>query len=641
METPHQVRRIRFGPYDVDLRSRELRRHGSKIKLQDQPFQVLAMLLEHPAELVTREELRRKLWPQDTFVDFDVGLNTAIKRLRDALNEKAGVPRYIETLPRRGYRFIATVENVAPDSLQTGPVIKTSPPLVEMGSDHASPKKRHALQKLGASALAVAGLVAILLVLNAGGLRQRLTYWAAPPRIRSIAVLPLENLTGDSTQEYFVDGMTDALITDLARIQTLRVVSRTSAMHYKNTHLPLAEIARELNVDGVVEGTVVRSGNRVRITAQLIQAANDRHVWAENYERDIQDVLSLQDEVARAIASQVQAEISPQERRRLAVARPVNPQAYEAYLKGHFFLNQWSDEGFRKAQEYFQQSVDLDPTYAPAYLGLAETYGAVTHTGRLPSRDGYVEAESVATKALEIDDTLAEAHAFLGLIKLLFRCDRSGTEKELNRALELNPGDIGTLDYHSYYLMQIGKSDEAIVEKKRVLEHDPLSVNTNAGLGLYFLMAGRNDEAIQQLQKTLELDPNNAPTYTRLGWAYANKRQYEQAVVEFKKALAIERVPGRMGRLGDVYARWGKRQEAEKVIVELKEMSKQRYVSPTLIARIYARLGENDQALEWLGKSRWGEEPTVLDPGFDSLRSDARFIAMEPRLMPSASCPAF
>jgi TolB-like protein/DNA-binding winged helix-turn-helix (wHTH) protein/Tfp pilus assembly protein PilF len=641
METPNQTRRIRFGPYEVDLHSRELRSHGSKVKLQDQPFQVLAMLLERPGDLVTRDELRSRLWPQDTFVDFDVGLNTAIKRLRDALNEKAGKPRYIETLPRRGYRFIAPVEDFAPPFPLTDPSLVDHPPLVEPPSTNNSEEKRHFLRPLWVSAIVAAGLFAILLGSNVGGLRKTHALLPGGQRIRSIAVLPLENLTGDSTQEYFVDGMTDALITDLAKIQSLRVISRTSAMHYKNTHLPLAEIARELNVDGVVEGTVVRSGNRVRITAQLIQAANERHVWAESYERDLQDVLRLQDEVARAIASQVQAEASPTRRTPPTVATRVNPQAYEAYLKGRFFLNQWSDAGFRKAQEYFQQSIDLDPAYALAYLGLAETYGALTHTGRLPSQEGYAKAESVTAKALEIDDTLAEAHAFLGLIKLLFRCDRSGTEKELNRAIELNPGDIATLDYHSYYLMQIGKAAEAIAEKKSVLRLDPVSVNTNAGLGLYLLMAGRNDEAIQQLQKTLELEPNYAPTYTRLGWAYANKKQYEQAVVEFKKALAIERVPGRMGRLGDVYARWGKRHEAEKVIVELKEMSKQRYVSPTLIARIYARLGEKGQALEWLGKSRWGEEPTVLDPGFDSLRLDTRFIAMEPRLKPNSSCPLF
>lgn len=641
METPVQARRIRFGPYEVHLRSRELRKHGTKIRLQDQPFHVLVMLLERPGDLVTRDELRRRLWPQDTFVDFDVGLNTAIKRLRDALNEKAGVPRYIETLPRRGYRFIAPVEDVPPlvpqaVSPQVDNVRSVEPPPTQNHTE-----KRHVLGPLWVSGLAVAGLLAILLGLDVAGLRKGLARWPGGPHIRSIAVLPLENLTGDSSQEYFADGMTDALITDLAQIQALRVISRTSVMRYKGSHKPLAEIARDLNIDGVVEGSVARSGNRLRITAQLIDVANDRHLWAENYERNLQDVLELQDEVARAIAGQVRAKISPEEQMRLQAARPVNPGAYDDYLKGRFFLNQWSDTGFRQAQQYFQQSIDLDPGYAPAYLGLAETYGAMTITGRSPALEGSLKAENFAKKALELDETLAEAHTVLGLIKLQSRCDRSGAEKEMNRAMALNPQSTLALDYHSYYLLEIGRADKAIAEKKRVLENDPLSVITNTELGLYFLLAGRNDEAVGQLKKTLELDPTYAPAYTRLGWAYANKQQYDRAVEEYKRALAIARAPGRLGELGDIYARWGKRQEAQKVIDELKQMSKQRYVSALLIARIYARLGETNQALQWLGKAAPGGDLIISDHGFDNLRSDARFIALERRLKPNASCPAF
>lgn len=641
MQTFFQARRIRFGHFEVDLRSRELRKHGTKIRLQDQPFQVLAILLERPGDLITRDELRSRLWPQDTFVDFDVGLNTAIKKLRDALNEKAGVPRYIETLPRRGYRFIFPVENDVPSApppvLEAGPQI----PPIERAPVQQSAEGKGLVPKLRASAFVFVGVVAVMLGLDAGGLRQRLIYWSGPPRIRSVAVLPLENLTGDPAQEYFSDGMTDALITDLAKIQMLRVISRTSVMRYKETHKPLAEVARDLNVDGVVEGSVSRSGNRVRITAQLIQVANERHLWAESYESDLKDVLGLQDEVARAIAGQVQAKISSQGRPQPTVAGRVNPLAYEAYLKGRFFLNQWSETGFRQAQQYFQQSIDLDPGYALAYVGLAETYGAMTITGRSPSNEGSLKAENFAKKALEIDDALAEAHTVLGLIKLQSRCDRSGAEKEMNRAMALNPQNMLALDYHSYYLLEIGRTDEAIAEKKRVLEHDPLAVITNAELGLYFLLAGRNDEAVEQLKQTLELDPNYAPAHSRLGLAYANKQQYDQAVVALKKAIALEWAPGRVGELGDIYARWDKRREAQKVIDELKQMSKHRYVSAMLIARIYARLGETNQALQWLGKAEPGGDPIIADPGFDNLRSDARFIALEPRLKPNASCPAF
>ncbi|HET9176931.1 MAG TPA: winged helix-turn-helix domain-containing protein [Terriglobia bacterium] len=311
MPSSFQARRIRFGHFEVDLHSRELRKHGSKIRLQEQPFQVLAILLERPGELVTRDELRRRLWLQDTFVDFDVGLNTAIKRLRDALNEKAGGPRYIETLPRRGYRLIAPVEIVAPASLQAVPPVMDNVPRVEPPVTQSGAEKRRSLRPLWVGAFVVAAFLAILFGLNVGGFRKALTHRPGGPRIHSLLVLPFENLTGDPAQEYFADGMTDALITDLAKIRTLRVVSRTSAMRYKKTTLPLAKIARDLNVDEVVEGSVARSGNRLRITAQLIEVANDRHIWAESYQRDLKDELGLQDEVARAIAGQVQAEVSP------------------------------------------------------------------------------------------------------------------------------------------------------------------------------------------------------------------------------------------------------------------------------------------------------------------------------------------
>jgi tetratricopeptide (TPR) repeat protein len=367
----------------------------------------------------------------------------------------------------------------------------------------------------------------------------------------------------------------------------------------------------------------------------------DRHLWADDYDRDLGNVLTLQNDVARAIARQVCANVSPEDRARLAIARRVNTQAYQAYLKGQFFLNKWSDEGFAKAKEYFQQSIDLDKTYAPAYLGLGEYYGIMAFNGKMPRPEGYLKAESLTIKALEIDETFAEAHASLGLIKLQFSCDRSGTEKELNRAIQLNPGDMATLDWHSYYLLEIRRINEAIAEKKEVLEHDPLSVITSSELGFYFQAAGRTDEAIQQQQKALELDPNYSAAHARLADLLSGKKEYEQASVELRKAIALDKGPEKVGLLGDVYARWGKSREADEVIEELKQMSKQRYVSPTLVARIYARLGEKDRALMWLGKAQRGDDPTISDPGFDSLRSDTRIRVLEARLKPNESCPPF
>ena len=456
--------------------------------------------------------------------------------------------------------------------------------------------------------------------------------------IKSIAVLPLENLTGDSTQDYLVDGMTDALITDLGRLRSLRVISRTSAMRYKGARTPIAQMARELNVEAFLEGSVVRSGNRIRINAQLIQAMPERHLWANAYERDLGDILMLQNDVAWAIAGQVQAKVSPEERVLLATARPVNPQAYEAYLKGEYFLGKWSTEGLDKAKDYFQQSIDLDPTYAPGYTGMGDYYSLIAFMGMAPPREAYLKAEDFLKKALELDGTNTDPYVLLAMIKLLFRCDPSGAEKDLNRVLEVNPGNVNALDYHSYYLVEVGRMDEAIVEKRRVLEQDPLAVETNSELGMYLLRAGRNDEAIQQLQKTLELDPNYAATYTRLGKAYANKSQYGKAIVELKKAIALDKTPDRMVALADVYDRWGKRQESRALLDELIRISRHRYTPPHLIAGVYARLGEKEAALAWLEKASEHDPPDLSLPEFDLLRSDPRFSKLEVRFKGATTC---
>ena len=413
-------------------------------------------------------------------------------------------------------------------------------------------------------------------------------------------------------------------------------------MRYKGTHKPLPEIARELNVDAVVEGSVGRSENRVRVSAELVDATNQRNLWAQNYDRDLRDVLQLQNEIAKTVAIEVSGKLNSAEETRLR-SRPqrVNSQAYETYLKGQYFLDKWTAEGFEKARGYFQQTIALDPNYAQGYGGLAEYYALVAFTGTVPPRDAWLTAENLVTKSLAMDDSSSRAHTLLGMLKLQFRCDREGAEKELNRALELNPGDMNALDLHSYYLLEIGRTDEATAEKRRVLEHDPLRVITNAELGLYLLMAGRNDEAIVQLQKAVELDPNYAAAHMRLGMAYENKLQYEQAVIKYQKAISLDRSPSRFARLGELYARWGKRNHALETIRELREMSKQQYVSPTAIAQIYARLGQSRTAIAWLQKAKTDDNPKITEPGFDSLRSDPQYKALEARLAPDPNCPAF
>jgi TolB-like protein/Flp pilus assembly protein TadD len=433
-------------------------------------------------------------------------------------------------------------------------------------------------------------LILLMALVSAGAL------WVHAPgaavRIQSLAVLPLENISGDPGQEYFVDGMTDTLITNLAGLKSVRVISRTSAMHYKGSRKALPEIARELDVDAVVEGTVLKVGDRVRISAQLIDAAKDQHLWARQYDGDLQDVLQLQSDLASAIAREVAGKLDPQQESHLAAkSRRLNPQAYDAYLKGEYFLDRWTAEGFGKAKTYFEQSIELDPSYGDGYAGLAEYYGTVAFIGIVPPREAWLKAEGLLAKALELDDSSSKAHSLLGMLKLQVRCDRAAAEQELNRALQLNPADMRALDYHSYFLLETGRTDEAIAEKRRVLEHDPLRVISNAELGLYFLDAGRTDEAIAQLQNTLELDPNYAAAHMRLGMAYSRKQQYEQAIVEMQKATSLDRKPARLGHLGEIYALSGQRNEALEMLRQLKEMSKQEYVPPGLSALIYARLG--------------------------------------------------
>ncbi|MGH9804964.1 MAG: winged helix-turn-helix domain-containing protein, partial [Candidatus Acidiferrales bacterium] len=568
---------VRFGDFEADLRSGELRRRGLKVKLADQSFKILSLLLERAGEVVTREELRQKLWSEDTFVDFEAGLNSAIKRLRDALGDSADEPRFIETLPRRGYRFLALVER------ESKP--RDSPP------------------------------------------------------IESLAVLPLENLTGDASQEYFVDGMTEALISTLAHISALRVISRTSTMSYKNVQKPLPTIGRELNVDGVVEGAVVRSGNHVRITVQLVHAPTDRHLWASEYEGKLEDILLLQSEVARAVAAEIQVRLAPQEHARLAQNRAVNPEAYDAYLKGCYLWNKRTEVEMTKAIECFRQAVEKDPREARAWAGMADCYNLLGATvyAALPPSEAYPRAKEAALKALEIDETLAQPHTSLAWTNFAFYWDWPSAEKGFRRSLELNPGYATGHHWYAFYLISQGRTEEAITEIKRAQELDPLSliINTNVGIILYF--AREYDEAIRQLRSTLEMDPNFVSAHWGLAWPYGQKGMYEEAIAELTVAIRLAGdSPIFSAMLGHIYALAGKRAEAQKAIDRLSELSAQRYVSPFEIALVYIGLGENEGAFEWLEKAYHERSFWLVllevEPKFDPLRSDLRFQDLVRRL---------
>jgi len=604
---------LRFSDFEVDLRAGELRRRdGTKIKLQQQPFRVLVLLLQRAGDVVTREELRQAIWPAGTFVEFNLGLDTAIYRLRTALGDSAETPQFLETLPRRGYRFIAPVDRVVPAPLQ---------------------RPRIARQLLYAfGALAV-------LTLGYGLLARR----AATPRIHSIAVLPLENLSGDSAQEYFAEGMTEALVTRLGKTGGLRVISHTSARHYKGTRETLPEIARRLHVDAVIEGAVLRVGNRVRVTAQLIEASTDRHLWAETYESDLRDVLGLQDAIARAITNEVQIRLSSSQPSPVAStrARPVDPDAYDLYLRGRAEWNEWTEQGSRKGIEYFQRAVQKDPGYAPAWAGLSDAYDHLGRFGFLPPRVALSKAKAAALRAIQLDETLSEAHVSLAMVLLQERSWLVG-ENELQRAIALNPNNSEAHQRYGYALSYRGQFDAAIGAMQRALELDPLSPNKQNSLAATFYRAGRYDEALQYFREVPDPDFNSVSRHLRIAAIYERKGRLGEAMAEWLVALRLsgkQEVAASVERdyrsSGYAAAKrtylWGDLREALR-------RAQNDYPRPLSwdIAGDYALLGERDSAFAWLERAFRERDGALafftVDDHFYALRSDPRFRDLARRM---------
>jgi len=629
MESSMQPRRaVRFGVFEVDFAAGELRKHGIRIKLRgEQPFQVLSMLLEHPGEVVTREELCKKLWPADTFVDFEHSLATAIGKIREALGDSADNPRYIETLPRRGYRFIANVTVLSADPFnKVQPATRDIPRAEDHGQVELATKAEVPKPQPWPRVWKISGfaMVSALVILMA---------WIVHParrpssNIRSLAVLPLESLSGDASQDYFADGMTDELITDLGKISALRVISRTSVMPYKRVRKSLPQIARELSVDAVVEGTVLRSGEQVRITAQLIQASTDKHLWAESYEGDLRDTLALQKKVARAIAEQIRIKLTPQEQAVLKNVKVVNPEAYEAYLKGRYFWNKRTADGLKKAIDYFNQAIEKDPNYAQAYTGLADSYALLGdwEYGVLAPKEAFPRAKAAATKALELDNTLGEAHTSLAFSLDLFDWDWASAEKEFRRAIELNPGYATAHHWYAWHLSEMGRNREAIAEMRKAQNLDPLSLIIGADVAEILLVAHSYDQAIEQSRKTIDLDPNFAVGHYELGQALVQKHMYKEAIAELQKAIELSGGSTTCtSNLAFAYAASGRRKEAVKILSDLKNRSKQ---NASEVALMYVGLDEKDQAMTWLEKAYEQRfNPSILlRPAFDPLRSDPRF----------------
>jgi TolB-like protein/Flp pilus assembly protein TadD len=570
-ESTPGLRPVRFAAFELDLRSGELRKSGVKISLQDQPFQVLALLVQHAGEVVTREELRRSLWAADTFVDFEDGLNTTIKKIRMALGDSAEHPRFIETLPRRGYRFILPVQ----------------PPA---GSARSGEK----------------------------------------PEKVMLAVLPFNNLSPDPEQEFFSDGMTEEMIGHLGMIspRKLGVIARTSIMKYRNADKGVAEIGHELGVNYVLEGSVRRAGDRIRINARLIQVSDQTHLWAKGYERSLTDVFAVQTEVAKSIADSLEVELLPNHNQ-----HSVTPgaEAYEHYLKGRYFWNKRTEEALNKGVDCFNRAIGLEPGYAQAHAGLADCYAMLGWNSMLPPGAALPKAQAAATRALELNDILSEAHASLAFCKMFHEWDWAGAEREFQRAFELNPSYPVARPWYAFELSALGRHAEASAEVRRARQLDPFSLAIGASAGLVLSLAGQHDEAIQQCLKTLEMDAAGFyQTHFVLGASYAAKGMVDEALRSLQTAVMLSnRNPHMVAALGHTLAASGRTQEARELIAELRERGGGRFAPPFNIAMVYAGLGERDLTFEWLEKAYESRSLWLIflnvHPMFEHLRPDPKF----------------
>jgi TolB-like protein/DNA-binding winged helix-turn-helix (wHTH) protein len=647
-EARERPRIVRFGTFEADLSARELRKAGVRIKLHGQPFEVLAMLLERPGETVPREELRQRLWSTDTFVDFDAGVNTAINRLREALGDSAENPRFIETLPRRGYRFIAPVGAEVPGRADS---ISPKTPFPGAGQTVA-PLHRRGIKVLVVGLVVV---VALLIGLALISVRERLLGQPHARHIESLAVLPLVDLSGNSEQDFFADGMTEALITDLGKISALRVISRTSVVQYKGTKKPLPEIARELNVDALVEGTVLRSGNHLRITANLLQASPEKHLWAESYESDAGDILTLQGQVAQAIAREIQVKLTPEEQKLLGSARPVDPQAHDDYLRGRYFCDKDTREPVEKGIKYFELAIKEAPSDPLGYAGLANCYallswGGDIFVGDLTPAETMPKARDAASQALRLDENLAEAHTSLACVEMILNWNWTGAEREFKRAIELNPSYSAAHVWYAHYLAAMGRSDESVAEAKRSLELDPLSEFTMDFSEWAFYLDRHFDLATEQSRKTFELAPEMPWSYYDFGQIYEWTGRRREAIEEYTKAQEVFGLsPSRLAELRTAYQQSGENAYWRRTLEFCQEASTLHrkfgavsgygwcdYVKDLYIALLHERLNEFDAALQSLETASAKHETELIylniDPQWDPIRSDPRFQSLLRRI---------
>jgi TolB-like protein/DNA-binding winged helix-turn-helix (wHTH) protein/Flp pilus assembly protein TadD len=639
---PGFSRRIRTGLFEIDFASGELHKEGRKVPLQGQPLRVLAILLERPGEVISREELQTRLWPAETYVSFDEGLNTAIRKLRVALGDTAENPRFLETIPRRGYRFIAPVQATIPDLVTETPAETptTTPGKVadvdQTGTAPATPGRR---QRWTAISLLVA------LILTMGGLayflhRQSLARTLPMKRIM-LAILPFQNLSNDPQQEYFSDGLTEETITDFGQLspEQLGVIARTSAMAYKHTNKTISEIGRDLGVDYVLEGSVRRSGSEVRVSAQLIRVSDQTHLWAKNYDRELHDVLQIQNELGTSIASQVQLNLTSQRQSDLTMIRTVNPEAYDLYLQGRFYWNERNPAAIRHSIAYFNRAINVDPDFAMAYVGLADAYNISNVAGGVSAEESLPKAKAAALRAIALDPTIAEAHAALGMDLSHYDFDFPGARREFLQAIGLNPNSAyAHFFYANCYLLPMGKNSEAIAENGKALELDPLSLPISNFMGMTYMFAGRYDESRKQFERTIAMDPTFPLAHEYLAWLLAMMGNYEESVQEKEKSellngAAPDAAAAHAATLQQAFRKGGERAYWQTILNEaLASYQRSQGSTPSAgnVAAVYALAGEKDRAFEWLAKAyneHDGMEISLVrsDPAFRNLRGDPRF----------------
>lgn len=608
---------FRFGAFELDRRNGELRRDGNLLKIQPQPAKVLLVLVRNAGQIVTRQQLVKEVWGSETFVDFEQGLNFAIRQIRAALEDDVDHPRFLETFPKRGYRFTAEVryESISPD--QGSPVQPSALP----------PSRKWALRP----ALVVGAVATLSLLVLLGWSYSRRTS-STDNQIHSLAVLPLHNLSGDTDQEYFSRGMTDELITDLAKINQIRVTSHTSVLRYKDSNRPLPEIARELGVDALIEGSVMRSGDRVRITAQLIDARTDQHIWAESYERDFRDVLTLQNDVAQQIATKVGVNLTTREQARLANNRGVDPVAHEAYLKGNFYWNRLTCAGLEKGLESFQLAITRDPNFARAYLGVADTYFTLLDWGCWPPKDDtFAKIQGALRKALELDPDLATAHLLLAKIAFRHDFDWPKAEREYVQTVALDP-NVGH-DEYAIFLVSMGRQEQGLAEIRKALELDPTSEVTNMVATYVFYLAHQFDQAIAQGKKTLELFPNSAATYHWMGEAYEAKDMNDESIDAYLKAkLYGGQTAEEVAPFRDAYQKSGMLGYWQAQLVSKRTKA----LGPCWKIIVYRHFREKEetlQLLDWSVQNRCtGLQTMKVDPVYDHIRDDPRFQQLLARL---------